>query len=94
LNSGGPSHEKAARGGGGPLALSDGLRGSRSSGDGHRQDFEGDDLIAVIDLGKEKKIGRVAAGFLQNSSSWIILPSSVELAGNKAWLFADEIFVE
>jgi hexosaminidase len=66
--------------GGGPLALSDGLRGSRSSGDGRWQGFEGDDLIAVIDLGTERKIGRVAAGFLQNSGSWIFLPSSVEIA--------------
>jgi len=66
--------------GGGPLALSDGLRGSRSSGDSRWQGFEGDDLIATIDLGKEHKIARVAAGFLQNSASWIFLPSSVEIA--------------
>jgi hexosaminidase len=66
--------------GGGPLALSDGLRGSRSSGDGRWQGFEGDDLIAVIDLGKMRKIGRLTAGFLQNSSSWIFLPSAVEFA--------------
>jgi len=66
--------------GGGPLALSDGLRGSRSSGDGRWQGFEGDDLMAVIDLGKGRKIGRIVTGFLQNSSSWIFLPSSVEIA--------------
>jgi len=66
--------------GGGSLALTDGLRGSRSSGDGRWQGFEGDDLSAVIDLGKTRPIGRIAAGFLQASSSWIFLPSSVEFA--------------
>jgi len=66
--------------GGGPLALCDGLRGSRSSGDGRWQGFEGDDLIAVIDLGKGRKIARVVAGFLQNSASWIFLPNSVEIS--------------
>ena len=66
--------------GGGPLALSDGLRGSRSPGDGRWQGFEGDDLIAVMDLGKARKIGRIAAGFLQNAASWIFLPIAVEFA--------------
>jgi hexosaminidase len=66
--------------GGGPLGLTDGLRGTRSSGDGRWQGFEGDDLSAVIDLGKTRPIGRVAAGFLQASSSWIFLPSAVEFA--------------
>lgn len=66
--------------GGGPLALGDGLRGSRSPGDGRWQGFDGADLIAVINLGKARKIGRVAAGFLQNSASWIFLPEAVEFA--------------
>jgi len=66
--------------GGGALALSDGLRGSRSPGDGRWQGFEGEDLIATIDLGKMQKIGRLTAGFLQNSSSWIFVPSAVEFA--------------
>ncbi len=66
--------------GGGPLGLTDGLRGSRSSRDGRWQGFEGDDLSAVIDLGKTRPIGRIAVGFLQASSSWIFLPSAVEFA--------------
>jgi hexosaminidase len=66
--------------GGGPLALSDGLRGSRSPGDGRWQGFDGADLIAVIDLGQVRKIGRIASGFLQNAASWIFLPSAVEFA--------------
>jgi hexosaminidase len=65
---------------GGDIALTDGLRGSKSHDDGHWQGFEGDDLIAEIDLGKAQKISRVSAGFLQNAHSWIFLPESVEFA--------------
>jgi hexosaminidase len=35
-------------------------------------------LSATIDLGEERKIRRISAGFLQDYSSWIFLPSSVE----------------
>jgi len=66
--------------GGGPLALTDGLRGSISPGDGRWQGFEGDDLVATIDLKKAKKISRVNVAFLQRAASWIFLPSSVEIA--------------
>ncbi|OGD22654.1 MAG: hypothetical protein A2W03_16260 [Candidatus Aminicenantes bacterium RBG_16_63_16] len=66
--------------GGGPLALTDGLRGSISPGDGRWQGFEGDDLAATIDLKKARKISRVSVGFLQRAASWIFLPRSVEVA--------------
>ncbi len=65
---------------GGPNGLVDGLQGGRSHTDGRWQGFEGDDLVATIDLGKRKKIREVAAGFLQNTSSWIFFPRSVEAA--------------
>ncbi len=66
--------------GGGPLALTDGLRGSISPGDGRWQGFQGDDLAATIDLKKTRKLSRVSIGFLQRASSWIFLPRSVEIA--------------
>ncbi len=62
------------------LALLDGLRGSKSHTDGRWQGFEGDDLIAVIDFGKKQKFSRVTLGCLQNSGSWIFLPTEVEFA--------------
>jgi len=66
--------------GGGPLALVDGLRGSPSHTDGRWQGFEGVDLEAVIDLGKVRRLRRVETAFLQNTSSWIFSPESVEVA--------------
>ncbi len=66
--------------GGGPLALTDGLRGSNAPGDGRWQGFEGDDLAATIDLKKAKKVSRVSVAFLQRAASWTFLPSSVEIA--------------
>jgi hexosaminidase len=64
--------------GGGPLALTDGLRGSNNRGDGRWQGFEGVDLTATIDLGREKSIDQISAGFLQDPNDWVFLPSSVE----------------
>ena len=66
--------------GGGPLALTDGLRASISAGDRRWQGFQGDDLAATIDLKKTQKISRLSAGCLQRASSRIFLPRSVEVA--------------
>jgi hexosaminidase len=66
--------------GGGPLALTDGLRGSLAPGDRRWQGFQGDDLVATIDLKKARKISRVSVGFLQRADSWTFLPRSVEIA--------------
>jgi len=68
--------------GGGEIGLTNGLRGSKSHGDGEWQGFEGDDLVAEIDLGRAQKISRLTAGFLQNINSWIFLPASVEFDGS------------
>jgi len=66
--------------GGGDIGLTDGLRGTSSHTDGRWQGFEGDDLIAEIDLGAAKRISRISAGFLQNANSWIFFPVSVDFA--------------
>ena len=65
---------------GGDIGLTDGLRGTASHTDGRWQGFEGDDLIAEIDLGAAKRISRISAGFLQNVNSWIFFPVSVDFA--------------
>jgi hexosaminidase len=66
--------------GGGEFALVDGLRGTKNQRDGFWQGYEGVDLEAVIDLEKPVSIGRLSAGFLQNISAWIFLPTQVEFA--------------
>ncbi|MBN2416519.1 sulfatase-like hydrolase/transferase [bacterium] len=70
--------------GGGPGALTDGLKAPdtlRQPADyALFQGFESSDLDAVIDLGGEKRVTRVAAGFIQNYQDWIFLPLSVRLS--------------
>jgi hypothetical protein len=58
---------------GGAKALTDGLRGID---DYHFNwlGFEGEDLEAIIDLGKETVIKEVSADFLQDIQSWVFLP--------------------
>ena len=59
------------------MALVNGIRGSVHYGDGNWQGFSGDDVEVIIDLGKITDIHSISAGFLQNITSWIFLPSSV-----------------
>ena len=61
----------------GRSTLTDGLRGSTEFADGKWLGFEGEDLVASLDLGKSRPITRVTAGFLQRQDSWIFLPSRV-----------------
>lgn len=63
--------------GGNPRALTDGLRGLAD----HNYNwlgFEGNDMEAVIDLGKVMDITSVEARFLQWNRVWIFLPEEVE----------------
>ena len=66
--------------GNGMLALVDGLTGSLTYGDVQWQGFEGSDLDIVIDLGKVQTVGKISLGFLESPSSWIFLPSAVNLS--------------
>ncbi len=63
--------------GGGDNALIDQLRGGENYRTGAWQGFQGQDLEAVIDLGKSKFIHRVDVGFLQDIKSWIWYPKSL-----------------
>ncbi len=63
---------------GGPGGLVDGIRGTGDFTDGLWQGFEGTNLDATVDMGKEKRISEVGAGFLQVTSSYIFMPESVE----------------
>ena len=69
-----PFDEKFA---GGTNALLDGVRGSKEFTDGCWQGYQGVDFVATIDLGETISVKDISAGFLQNSGSWIFLPTQV-----------------
>lgn len=69
---------------GGPMALTDGLRGSEDFKDGRWQGYQGQDVEAIIDLQHQTEIHRISMGFLQSSYSWILMPSRVQF-----WTSAD-----
>ncbi|MDT8394070.1 MAG: family 20 glycosylhydrolase [Bacteroidales bacterium] len=62
---------------GGSLGLVDGIRGSIHYSDGHWQGFSGEDVEVIIDLGEEMTINSISTAFMQNITSWIFLPSTV-----------------
>jgi hexosaminidase len=60
----------------GPNSLTDGVRGTHSVGK-YWHGFNGNDLIATIDLGKVTTVHSVSLGCLQHYRDWIFLPQSV-----------------
>jgi uncharacterized protein (DUF608 family) len=63
----------------GAQTLVDGIRGSGSFNDGRWLGYEGDDFIAVFDLGEERALNKIDLGFKKDEGSWIFLPESVVL---------------
>jgi len=63
---------------GGPEGLIDGIRGPVNWRLGGWQGYQDTDFEAIIDLGKVKPINRLAAGFMQDTRSWILMPKKVE----------------
>lgn len=63
---------------GGDLALIDGVRGDRNFSTGSWQGYQGQDFVAVIDLGKAREVRKLGAGFLQDIGSWIWMPRRIE----------------
>ncbi len=64
---------------GGDDGLVDGVRGGSDFRTGGWQGFEGKNLDMVIDLGKQQKINRVRANFLQDENSWIFFPTKLQV---------------
>ena len=62
----------------GDASLTDGILGTLNFRDGNWQGFEGDDLVAIIDLGKETQFSSISCGFLQSTPSWIFFPPQLE----------------
>ena len=57
--------------GNGDATLIDGKHGTYDHADGLWQGYEGNDLQAVIDLGKTVLVRKITAGFLENQPAWI-----------------------
>jgi predicted alpha-1,2-mannosidase len=72
------SHYSAQYAAGGDLAVIDGIRGNRNFSTGSWQGYQGQDFVAIIDLGEVQDISKVGAGFLQDVTSWIWMPRRVE----------------
>lgn len=64
---------------GGDMALLDGIKGSNNFADGRWQGYQGQDLDIEIDLKKSTVVQSISMDCLQNSYSWIILPSGVSI---------------
>jgi hypothetical protein len=64
---------------GGPGALTDGILGTGLFTDGRWQGYEGQDLIAIIDLGEPVDVTSVSVRFLQSVGSWIWMPRVMEV---------------
>jgi len=62
---------------GGPDALINYLRGGHSYQAGDWQGFQGQDLVATVDLGREKQVKEISMGFLQDIKSWIWYPTEI-----------------
>jgi len=67
---------------GGRYGLVDGIRGSNNYTDGLWQGFLANDMVATIDLGENTPVSSVITGCLQDSRSWIFMPSSVSVYGS------------
>ena len=62
---------------GGEMALIDFIRGGTNFKTGTWQGYEGENLDAIVDLGTERSINKISAGFLQDQGSWIFMPVKV-----------------
>ena len=65
---------------GGDNALVDGMRGGPDFRTGEWQGYQGQDVLATIDLGKARRLKRVGLSMLQDSRSWIWYPEYVDVA--------------
>jgi predicted alpha-1,2-mannosidase len=63
---------------GGPDGLLDGINGTENWRKGDWQGYQTQDFEATVDLQKETTIHSVGATFLQDSRSWILMPTKVE----------------
>jgi predicted alpha-1,2-mannosidase len=63
---------------GGPDGLIDGIHGTKNWRKGDWQGYQGQDFECIIDMRKIQPIKSIASTYLQDSRSWILIPSKVE----------------
>ncbi|MEZ4722899.1 MAG: GH92 family glycosyl hydrolase [Flavobacteriales bacterium] len=63
---------------GGTKGLIDGIRGDKNWRKGYWQGYQDQDFEAIIDMQRVQSIQAIAAGFLQDTRSWIVYPTNVE----------------
>ncbi len=63
---------------GGNDGLIDGINGTTNWRKGDWHGYQSQDFEAVIDLKRETEISRISANFLQDTRSWILMPTQVE----------------
>ena len=56
----------------------DGINGSTNWRKGDWQGYQSQDFEAIVDLQTEKNVSNFSATFLQDSRSWIVMPTKVE----------------
>jgi hypothetical protein len=62
---------------GGPDGIINGVRGDLNWRKGEWQGYQGQDFDVLIDMGQSKELSKVAAGFLQDTRAWILMPREV-----------------
>ncbi|MCR8560637.1 GH92 family glycosyl hydrolase [Mucilaginibacter sp. BJC16-A38] len=62
----------------GDNTLINGIRGKANWRTGNWQGFQGNDVVAIIDMQQVKSVKQVTFGALQDSGSWIVFPKEVE----------------
>lgn len=68
------------RAAGGDAALTDGIRANPLLDEATWQGYLGQDVDLIVDMGEVTPIGTIAAGFLQDSSHDVFMPSVVDFA--------------
>jgi predicted alpha-1,2-mannosidase len=63
---------------GGPEGLTDGIRGDANWRKGEWQGYQDTDFEAILEFDNAKEIKKISAGFLQDTRSWILMPTKVE----------------
>lgn len=63
---------------GGNDALIDGIRSTKNYRTGSWQGYHNTDLVATVDLGRQKAINTISVNFLQDQGAWIFYPTEVQ----------------
>ncbi len=63
---------------GGPEGLIDGISGTTNWRKGDWQGYQSQDFECVVDLQKSKEVSQFNANFLQDTRSWILMPTKVD----------------